>query len=449
MPPTYRRLLGSRLYLHTWVRLIFSAGTIAGALFARHVVGIQNLPVRSLVLLGLVVALYNTFFWLIARRHRDLEKFTPATYQRLLAAMYGVILLDFLGLTVGVWLVGGSRSPFLVFYMLHVILSCLMLSRRAAIAFTVLAYGLLASLVVGEWSGVIPPHQPVGAVAGAGPLDGRYAVTMLGVFALLFGLTAYLLLESVSLLRHGEQRIQLAGAELSRLSGLRRDFLHIAVHNLKSPIGAATMFLRNLKSGRAGPVTDTQGEWLDRALQRLDGMTEFLQNLLVLSSLETEMIEDEVTEVDVGELLEEIVKEYRDLAEERQQTLSFEAERYLPRASGIKRLLREAVVNYVANATKYTPNGGRIVIRARYLAPYVRIEVEDNGVGIAAEDQAKLFGEYVRLDQRGLHAAWPGGTGLGLSIVKRVAEGLGGRVGVESESGQGSTFYLELPAIGS
>ena len=108
-------------------------------------------------------------------------------------------------------------------------------------------------------------------------------------------------------------------------------------------------------------------------------------------------------------------------------------------------MISEAVANYVTNAIKYTDNGGSITVRARFNPPVVRIEVQDNGIGIAPEHQSDLFREFVRIKVAGTTISNAGGSGLGLSIVRHVAERHQGRCGVESEPGRGSTFYLELP----
>jgi signal transduction histidine kinase len=441
---THRQLIGSRLYLHTWIRLIVALSIIAGAAVAEHMVGIEGLPTRGLVILGLLVAAYNSGAWFIARRHRQRERLN-APHSGLLWVMNGAIVLDYLSLTAAIWLVGGARSPFLAFYLPHVIVSHVNLSRRAAMSFTVLAYGLISLLVTLEWLAIAPPCLPTGAVIGAGPLDGRYAVTVLVVYALLFILVSILLAGLTREYRRGERRIRLANAELMRLSEMRKDFLQTALHNLKSPLGAVTMFLDNLKGGLGGPVTEKQVEWIERSLTRIKGLTEFLKSMQTLSSISAGMIEAEAKEVDLAPLLEDVVEENQDLAAARDHTLTLEIPRALPPVIGFARLLREAVANYITNAIKYTANGGTITVRAFAREAILRVEVEDNGPGISEEDTDKLFQEFVRLAKKGLPASKEKGSGLGLSIVKRIAEGQGGRAGVESELGKGSVFFMELP----
>ena len=145
-------------------------------------------------------------------------------------------------------------------------------------------------------------------------------------------------------------------------------------------------------------------------------------------------------------MLADIVAENQDLAEQQGHELTLDVQPPLPHVFGVPLLLREAAVNYVTNAVKYTPPGGHIVVRARSVPPMVRIEVEDDGVGISDEDQRRLFGEFVRLRHKDSSVAKAKGSGLGLTIVRHVAEAHGGRIGVVSEPGRGSTFFLELPA---
>ena len=104
--------------------------------------------------------------------------------RRLLRTMYTTIVLDYLVLAVAIWFVGGTRSPFLPFFLLHVVFTCLLLERKPALMMHWLAYALLSILVLGEWSGLLPPpHLPIGAVAGTGPLAAQPGCTICRVLA--------------------------------------------------------------------------------------------------------------------------------------------------------------------------------------------------------------------------------------------------------------------------
>lgn len=440
--PLTHQLLGARLYLHTLVRVAMAIALVAGAFVGRDLVGISNLDVRAFLVLAGLIFVYDGVAWLLIRRFRSPGE-AVLHYRRLQHLMHLTIALDFLALTALVWLMGGARSPFLAFYLLHVILAAVLLSPREAAISTIAAYGLLAGLVIGEWAGVIPVHHVEGITADA-PLDGRYAGLLLAVYGLLLGSASYMLVSLSRALQIGEAQMQATLVALERVSALRRDFLHIAVHNMGSPVGAVTMFLQNLREGLAGPLNDKQEGWVDRALSRLDGLSRFLVDLRVLATLEAGRLEEEMSAVDLSPMLAELVDEYQDIAAGRHQSLLLEAPAGLT-VWGNERLLREAVVNYITNAIKYTPEGGVIQVRGERAREFVRVTVADDGPGIAPEDQSRLFAEFQRLAHPDDGDA-PRGTGLGLSIVRRVVEMHGGSVGLDSRLGEGSRFFLDLPS---
>jgi signal transduction histidine kinase len=442
---THHRLLGARIHLQAQVRLVAAGVIVVGALFARDVLGIENLDVPALVVLAAIVALYSAIASVLTRRHREPAVPSEASRQ-LRLTMHAIIVLDFLALTVGVWIVGGARSPFLAVYLLHVILSCLLLTRREASTIACLAYGLIAVLVIAEWRGLLAPRLPTGAVAGVEPFDGRFALTVLAVYGMLLVVIVFLVTTLAERLRAGEKLLRHENVELGKTSTLRRDFLHMALHDIQAPVGVVTTKLRNMTAGIGGELSEKHQASVERSLHRLDGINQFLEEFRMLDALESGSIIEQATPVDVQTLLDGVVDTYRDQAESHGHTLTLEVAAALPPVRAIPGLLREAVTNYVTNAIKYTPDGGKIVVRAHRRARNVCIEVEDNGIGVAPEDQAKVFREFVRLDRSGTPVADARGTGLGLSIVRRIIERQGGSTGVRSQPGKGSTFSIQLPS---
>jgi signal transduction histidine kinase len=440
--PLTHQLLGARLYLHTLVRVGMAGALVVGALVGRNLVGIADLDVRAFMILAALILVYDGVAWLLIRQFRSPGE-AVLHYRLLQHLMHITIVLDFLAITAVVWLMGGARSPFLVFYLLHVILASVLLSPREAAISTIMAYGLLAGLVIGEWAGVIPVRHLEG-ITGDTPIDGRYSGMLLAVYGLLLGSASYMLVTLSRALQLGEAQMQATLVALERVSKLRRDFLHIAVHNMGAPVGAVTMFLQNLRDGLAGPLSGKQEQWIDRSLSRLDGLSHFLVDLRLLATLEAGGLEEEMSAVDIAPMLGDLVEEYGDIAAGREQSLELEAREGLV-VWGNERLLREAIVNYVTNAIKYTPEGGAIRVRGERERDTVRVTVADNGPGISPDDQPRLFAEFQRLARPGDEDA-PRGTGLGLSIVRRVVEAHGGTVGVESRPGAGSRFYMDIPA---
>jgi signal transduction histidine kinase len=329
-------------------------------------------------------------------------------------------------------------------FLLHVVMSSLLGSRRAAFVHASLAYLLLGGLVVSEWAGWLVPHRPAGAVCGTDPLDGRYALGLLVVYGLLFVATGLLVTGLAQTLRIGERLLVNANHELARLSQIRRDFLHVALHNLQAPVSAATMMLETLEQGGRGSLAPEQLRWVERSLERIRGSAQFLRDLQMLATLEGEDLTRQTQVVDVAGVVRAAAEDVRDLADARRHDLRLDVPEGLPPVRGIERLLREAVVNYLTNAIKYSPEGGHSVLRVRAQAGSVCVEVEDDGIGITTAEQGKLFHEFVRILRDPRVAATPG-TGLGLSITRRIVQAHGGQVGLRSELGRGSTFSLTLP----
>lgn len=440
-------LLGERLHFFAGLRLLAAAGILLAAVFATYVVGIAGLNIGALAACAAFLAVYDVVVFAMVGPYRRPEQAADG-HRRLVVIAHSTIVLDYLVLTCTIWLVGGSQSPFLAFYLLHAILASVLLSRRAALAHALVGYLLLASLVIGEWSGAIPRHRPIGAVPGGLDTDYRLMLTVLFVYGLLTAVATFLMTGIAQLLRDGERRLRAASEDLERLANLRRAFLHVVLHDLRGPVATVVTMLDNLAVGLGGPLNDTQADWVGRADARLHGMLELLRDLQTLAELETGRIEGAMEPVDAAALVKKTAEDHADPAEQRSVHLTVELAENLPRVNGIERLLRQAIANYLTNAIKFTKAGGNVVVRARAAGALVRIEVTDDGPGISREDQARLFREFARAGKPQEGRSAVPGTGLGLSIVRRIAEAHGGRAGVESDVGRGSTFFLEIPAAG-
>ncbi|MBX7259379.1 MAG: hypothetical protein K1Y02_23655 [Candidatus Hydrogenedentes bacterium] len=438
------RLLGTRLYIHSIARYAIVAGIFFGAIFAGFIVGVENLPYRILFTLAAVLGLYNTVVFIIVRRFARHAIQQPS--HRFLAGLtHATILFDYIILTLLLWAVGGVKSPFVAFYILHVILASLLLSPRASYAHAIMGYVLMAGLAAAQWLGIIPTPMPIGAVNSATPLDGRYVLTSLTALGFLMGLSAFLMNGVTHMIRQGQRQLSDANEELERLSQMRRDFLHIALHDLKAPADAVAMLLGNLESEIGGPLTEQQSKWVARCQVRLKEMRGFLHDFQVLSVLDSSEIEAQGQPLDLNEMLRQLVEEHQDLAQGKMHSLTLDVPAPLPASYGIERLVREAIANLITNAIKYTPLGGTINVRGTQNGLCVRVEVSDNGIGIPPDQINSLFKEFVRLKHPTNRTGKVSGSGLGLSIVRRIVELHGGTVSVTSAANEGSTFTIDLP----
>jgi len=435
------RFLRTRLLVYSAARFGVAAAIVAGAWFAPHVVGIEQLPVRGLHILAALLTLVNlvvfgTLYW-GAWDRKD-------SYLHLMAVMHITVGLDFVFLTVALWLVGGAASPFASFYILNIILAAMLLPREGVFFQMLFAYFLFAGMVLSQWLEFAPVFTPTGAIVSDTPINGRYAVTVLTVQAILFAVTALLVSEISAALKKGERALSALNDELEQLSEMRRDFLHVVTHNLKAPAAAATMLLETVETLWTKDVSDNARAAIARARLRTQELGELVQDLQQLTALESGALRKQEQPVSLNELARKLAEAYQDPASRKGQRIELELDETLPHINAVPRLIHEAAVNYVTNAIKYTQEGGQIILRTRAEDNVAVFEVEDTGVGIPPEHVENLFGEFVRAPAT-VSGKRPPGIGLGLSIVKRIMEYFDGRVYVSSEEGKGSVFGFALP----
>jgi protein-histidine pros-kinase len=227
---------------------------------------------------------------------------------------------------------------------------------------------------------------------------------------------------------------------------LKSEFLANMSHELRTPLNAIIGFAKLLHSGKAGALSETQVEYLGDILSSSKHLLQLINDVLDLAKIESGRTELHIETVELAKLVHEVRDILRGLAAERRVRLEVELSPELCQVTADARLLKQVLYNYLSNAIKFTPEGGHVVMRVRGEGDErFRIEVEDTGIGIKAEDLARLFIEFQQLDSSSAKR-YPG-TGLGLALTKRIVEAQGGEVRVQSTFGRGSTFSAVLPRI--
>jgi signal transduction histidine kinase len=440
----YRDLLGRRLVLNARLRFLVGGALLVGPWFAVVAGALETFGAGFLSGSGVGLLVLNTTLYREARGDLGARE-----YDRLRRLMYLTVAADYAVLALAVALLGGVRSPVMAFYLLHVVLANLLLARDAAVFVSVGAYILICAQAYAEMMGWAPTTA-VRSPAFATPLDGVTAFAIALVYGVLFVLTDGLMISLVERLRRGELELIVQNQRLDQLSRLRREFLRVAIHNLRSPVGASQMLMESLVSGMAGPLNPQQQDWALRIGRRMEGLQEMLQDLQILGQLETEDMERSAERLRFEDVVRDVVEDYGEQARAAGLTLTLKEGEEVPEVRGIRRLLREAVVNYVTNAIKYAPRTGPVTLETKALiadgGPWARVEVRDRGPGVTAQQVPLLFQEFSRGIQRSAGPEHPASSGLGLAITRKIVESHGGRVGLESLPGEGSTFWLELPS---
>jgi two-component system phosphate regulon sensor histidine kinase PhoR len=220
---------------------------------------------------------------------------------------------------------------------------------------------------------------------------------------------------------------------------MRRDFVGNVSHELRTPLTVIKGFLEAFIDG--GSVLDsTRQHHLNLMYEQADRMHRLVEDLLTLSRLESQQGPDVEEEVDAAQLVSEVADEARTLSAGRHR-ISVEVQKVKLR--GGRDEVRSAYGNLVSNAVRYTPVGGHITLRCLEQDGGVALQVQDTGIGVAAEHIPRLTERFYRVDKS--RSRETGGTGLGLAIVKHVLIRHQARLDVQSEVGRGSVFSAWFP----
>jgi len=239
------------------------------------------------------------------------------------------------------------------------------------------------------------------------------------------------------------RQLERQSAALEVVSRHKSEFLASMSHELRTPLNAIIGFSEVLLERMFGELNDRQDDYLRDIWSSGKHLLELLNDILDLSKVEAGQMVLNRSEFVVRESLEYCLSLVRERAIQQSILLSLEVDPEVGLIDADRLRFRQVVLNLLSNAVKFTPEGGRVGVRASIRDQDLVVMVADTGVGVAAEDRQRIFDSF----QQGTRL--PGqaeGTGLGLTLSKRIVELHGGRIWVESEAGKGSTFGFALPA---
>ncbi|MBW3538020.1 PAS domain-containing sensor histidine kinase [Candidatus Parcubacteria bacterium] len=265
---------------------------------------------------------------------------------------------------------------------------------------------------------------------------------------------------SVSPIYNGDQSIAGAIAVFRDISKdkeverQRSEFVSTASHEMRTPVAAIEGYISLALNPKVATVDDRAKEYLNKAHQNTQHLGELFRDLLSVTKVEQGQLARNLAPVNLGQLVEDVVRDMQFSAEKKKLTLTF-----APAGAGLggdktvmplyyvradQERIREVLMNLVDNALKYTPEGG-VTVGIVGDERTVNVSVRDTGPGISPENIPHLFQKFYRVDSSATRTI--GGTGLGLYLCRAVIELHGGRIWAESTPGQGSTFYFNLPRL--
>ncbi len=234
-----------------------------------------------------------------------------------------------------------------------------------------------------------------------------------------------------------------ANLELEELARRREKMVLEVSHDLRTPLTSVKGAAENLLDGIAGSLGESQREYVEIVRDHSGRLIEAINKLLDTARAPEPNVELTLVRVDVGALANDVARSLQPIAEERGVELGVEAGDAVETLADAEKL-RKVMENLVGNALKFTDRGGRVRLRIARSQGYVRVSVEDTGVGIDAKELARVFDRFHRVN-----GGDRPGTGLGLAITRDLVRLHGGDVVATSELGRGSTFSAALPVVGA
>jgi signal transduction histidine kinase len=353
------------------------------------------------------------------------------------------VVTDMFTMTAVIYFTGGELSPLFPIYLIEITVVALLGNVGITVLCAVGAILMYALMAIFVRAGLLPVTAP--PVVLAGGLTVTYVTVDLAYAAFVLGVPTYYAARILQDLRSKQKALEERTHQLIEAGRQKSQFMANMTHELRTPIHGICGLSDLMESGIYGPVTGKQKDAQQSIKRSARSLLALIDDLLELSRADAGKLDVRPEPIDVGELVTTVVAAARWMVGTKELAVETDVAGDLPTVESDPRALKQVLLNLLSNAAKFTPEGGRIVVHARREGESgVRLEVSDSGIGIAPEDQARIFEEFHQLD--GSAERQFGGVGLGLAVVRRLTEAVGAQVELTSEPGKGATFAVVVPA---
>jgi signal transduction histidine kinase len=390
-------------------------------------IGLTDIQFYGIAFTAVMIFCYNLFFQSIQKKIENNEK----SILNSLELSFLQILLDLISLSIVVYLTGGIEAPIFLFFIFHMIIGSLLLPEKVIYTVAVLLIGSFSTFSLLEYYQIIPHMELNGLFKNPIYNDINFVAGFLGIFSFSILISIKLTSKITQELYSRERQLKLALQEINQAEESKQKYIMAVVHELKSPIVAATSQLELVNGGYVGEVPDAVKSKTVKAKDRLAESIENINNILHVSKFKL-LNQIEKSDVDLGELIDEIVETNSPYAEKKKIKLTYDNRLKDKLITADKLLLKLAVSNLVSNSVKYTPEIGTVKVTTFDSEDKIDISIEDDGIGIPKKDQDKIFEDFYRASN--LKGKRIEGTGTGLSIVKQIIESHSGNISLESPS---------------
>jgi signal transduction histidine kinase len=303
---------------------------------------------------------------------------------------------------------------------------------------------LLVFLAILEYNGIVDHHCLKGFLVHCHQADALFTFGTIAVISSTLYLVVFMT-GSISIrLRKREEALWDANLQLNQKDRIKNEYVARVTHDIKGHLAVIKMSLDVAAQDSIGTLNVKQEDLITRANVRTTKLIAFVQSLLKLTKMR---LSDEINmeEFDISETIANSTAVAREKAKDKKVELKISEIVADKMILGNPVSIEEITANLLFNAIKYTPSGGTVTLSVSENEGFLRVDIEDTGIGIPPEELPKVFDEFYRASNARLTER--DGTGLGLSIAKQVIERHGGKIWAKSHLGQGSTFSYTLPML--
>ena len=351
------------------------------------------------------------------------------------------ITIDFILLTIILHYSGGIENPFIVFFIFHMLVASISLSKLDSYIQTTIALVLFISLVFLENSNRISHVCLNDNICEVLHNDIEYLLIAIFVFTISSYLVVYIMTTIMDQIRRQQLIISDANKELLKKDKIKNEYVQRVTHDIKGHLAVVFSSLEILKRKSFGPINDDYENIIQRAYKRTDSLIDFIEELLKITNLRLSNQKD-ISIFSIPETIQKSISDCEHLASDKKMILQFNIDKNVGNFEGEAFSVEEAITNLLQNAIKYTPENGTVKLNSFVENNFIRIDISDTGIGIPEKDLDRIFDEFFRASN--VKRSYEGG-GLGLALVKQIVKRQKGEISVQSTLGEGSTFTIKLP----
>jgi len=425
-----------RLHWLIKLRWIAAVAVISTVLFTNQILKF-SLPNFPLYAIAVTLYVYNLIFFLLLLPPK--QRNSLITINRIANAQ---ISLDLLSLAALMHFSGGIENPFIFYFIFHMIIAGILLSRRASFLQATVAVLLFCFIVISEYLGLLPHYCLRGFIIHDQHNNLIYIWGVSFVFISTLYIAVYMATSISSRLRQREKVLKETNELLKEKDQLKSEYVLRVSHDIKEHLAAIQGCLEPVAGGITGELNPKQFDLVQRAVRRTAKLMFFVRALLEITRIKLSK-EIKMDFFSFKDVLSETVDYITVKARDKNISVSSTLEPSIDRIRGTKEYIQETITNLLANSVKYTPRNGKIEIKVSDKGNSILMQIKDTGIGIPRDELPKIFDEFYRASNA--REVERDGTGLGLSIAKQIVQRHQGNIWVESEEGKGSTFHIELP----